>query len=181
MKATGPGAREGILCLNLCRLKEQEVKIVFFRIQYSKKKWRSQWVNIDIMVRASEDKKNSPLAQSSCFKEDIWGCTESQFPWQGRHMGGRAACSGSPGVYSAELGNLACTFYPVTSWPPPSMTPASVSGVVSCLSFLLSCRSLRHREYSHAEGTQSPWGTFFSKIISSENNVAATYSCSLVL
>lgn len=83
-------------------------------------------------------------------------------------MGGRAVCSGSPGVHSAELGNLACTFYPVTPRPPPSTTPASVSRVVSCLSVLPSCRSLRHSEYSHAEGTQSPWGTFFFKIMSSE-------------
>lgn len=42
VEATGPGAREGILCLNFYRLKEQEVKIVFFRIQYSKKKKKEE-------------------------------------------------------------------------------------------------------------------------------------------
>lgn len=46
MEATGPGAREGIFCLNFYRLKEQEVKIVFFRIQYSKKKKKKKKITV---------------------------------------------------------------------------------------------------------------------------------------
>lgn len=88
---------------------------------------------------------------------------------------------GRADIWVAELPALAVQGCTLQSWEiwlahsiqwlhgrPTSMTPASVSRVVSCLSVLPSCRSLRHSEYSHAEGTQSPWGTFFFKIMSSE-------------